>query len=382
MRNTEKALKVANLILKRDVARQALTPEEEETLRRWTNGEEWHLGEFEKVIASSDQKLQWRRLRRATRETAARRKGMASWRQATALAAGVALAIGLGWWAMSGGEGTDDAAAAAVEPGRSKVILVLEDGRRLSFENRDTVLVTAHADITFSGGEAAYATVGEGIAGGTPGRNTLIVPVGGIFSVILSDGTRVFLNSESRLEYPVSFGGDTREVSLEGEAFFEVEHDASWPFIVHAGGVRARVLGTSFNVFAYGDEPVHKATLVSGRLEVLVAGAPSGVLLRPGMEAAWRPGEGDAETREVDITARSLWRDGIIMLNEDELDVVMRMLARWYDVRVFFDRESLARQHTFTGRIDRNEDLAGVLRTLTLLGGPRFEIRGREVHVY
>jgi ferric-dicitrate binding protein FerR (iron transport regulator) len=370
--------------------KEALTPEEAEALRAWLEQSAGHreflekalagthLDDFERTVALTDEAGQWRKLRRAIYPAVA-------WRRWTARAAGVALLLASGWWAWrDSGEQAREILVAdrPVEPAKSRAILVLADGQRLAIEERDTVVTTGYSDITVSGGEAVYSPVEREAPAAAGARNRLIVPVGGIFTVTLSDGTRVFMNSASALEYPATFGGESREVALEGEAFFEVARDEARPFVVRAGQTRAVVLGTSFNLFAYEDEPVHKATLVSGRLAIYPAGTAAGTVLRPGIQAAWRPGDDRVETREVDLAASAAWKDGIIMLDEDALDVVTRMLARWYDVSVFFDEENTRHQHTFTGKIDRNLDLESVLRTLTRLGGPRFEIRGREVHVH
>lgn len=211
--------------------------------------------------------------------------------------------------------------------------------------------------------------------------NTIVVPRGGIYSLILSDGTQVFLNSDSELHYPVRFGEGNREVRLKGEAFFNVTPDSSRPFIVLAGEVRTRVLGTSFNILAYADEPAIETTLFTGRVEVSVEHSLLKKILTPGMQASWTDGARDISVREINSDLRSLWRDGIIVLDDDELESVMRMLARWYDVTYEWKGDR-GERHTFTGRINRNDDLASVLSMLTLLGGPRFEIKGTTVYIY
>ena len=147
------------------------------------------------------------------------------------------------------------------------------------------------------------------------------------------------------------------------------------------GELQTRVLGTSFNVLAYADEPAIQTTLFTGRVEVSVANTSLKEMLVPGMQASWKVGSGDISVKNVNMDIQSLWRDGIIMLDDDELESVMRMLSRWYNVAYEWKGDRSVK-HTFTGKINRNEDLASVLSTLTLLGGPRFEIIGTTVYIY
>ena len=170
-------------------------------------------------------------------------------------------------------------------------------------------------------------------------------------------------------------------MELKGEAFFDVTRDPEHPFIVKTGEMNIRVLGTSFNVSAYMDDPAIRTTLFSGRVEILVNETTLKQELRPGMQANWTVGSDEIEVRMVNLDAASLWRDGIIVLDDDELEGVMRMLSRWYNVTYEFKGDG-REKHTFTGKINRNEDLESVLRTLTLLGGPRFEIMGTKVYIY
>ena len=179
----------------------------------------------------------------------------------------------------------------------------------------------------------------------------------------------------------MKFTGKNRVVDLKGEAFFEVTPDSLHPFVVQAGEMRTRVLGTSFNIMAYTDEPTIQTTLFTGRVEVSVEQTSLKEVLTPGMQANWEVGADDISVKKVNMDIQSLWRDGIIMLDDDDLESVMRMLARWYNVTYEW-RGDRNVKHTFTGKINRNEDLGSVLSTLTLLGGPRFEIKGTTVYIY
>ena len=144
--------------------------------------------------------------------------------------------------------------------------------------------------------------------------------------------------------------------------------------------MRVRVLGTQFNVSAYPESMEYQTTLVEGKVEVGVRGMKGSRILQPGTQAVWDKKEGRMFVREVAAEALAQWRDGIIVMNGEKLDNVMRALCRWYDVRYEY-QDSLKENYTFTGRINRNEYLNDVLKTLTLMGGPQFEIRDSVIYI-
>lgn len=291
------------------------------------------------------------------------------------------LSLGIGLWLRRETKIEPVAAVAVVEPGTMQALLILNDGREIKLSDQDTLMNSTNTCINVQMGQVQYEVKEIKARETEVEYNMIVVPRGGIYSLVLSDGTRVFLNSESELKYPVNFAGGDRNVELKGEAFFDVTRDPEHPFIVKTGEMNIRVLGTSFNVSAYMDDPAIRTTLFSGRVEILVNETTLKQELRPGMQANWTIGSDEIEVRMVNLDAASLWRDGIIVLDDDELEGVMRMLSRWYNVTYEFKGDG-REKHTFTGKINRNEDLESVLRTLTLLGGPRFEIMGTKVYIY
>ncbi len=388
MNPIEKKIKIADIVTRKLVLGEEITREEEMMLREWQeeSEENWEwlreyrgklpYGEFEEVVRLSDSGEQWKRLERLI--PGRRRVG---WRKWGAYAAGIALLVSVGLWFGLHREETKVPVTrmAVIEPGTTQALLILNDGQKIALRDRDTLVNTALSSINVQTGLVKYDVKETG--SGVVEYNTIEVPRGGIYSLELSDGTRVFLNSDTRLRYPVKFDEGCREVELRGEAFFEVSPDSLHPFIVHTRDMDTRVLGTSFNVLAYPDEPATKTTLLTGRVQVSVNDLALKEVLEPGMQASWRKGEGQIAVKRVNVEIQSLWRDGVIMLDDDDLESVMRMLARWYDVTCEFKGDRSAR-HTFTGKINRNEDLESVLKTLTLLGGPRFEIVGKTVYIY
>ena len=386
MSDIEKEIGIANVVVKKLLGGGMLDEEEGRRLREWLEESEEHEElfrqvsggkkneEFQNIVRLSDRKEQWRRLERLTRER--KSIGRRTW---LAYAAGMVLLLGLGLWFGLQRAGKDETVVrmAVIEPGKTQALLILNDGQKIALRDRDTSVATSGTSINIRTGQVAYEMKKE-MQDSVVEYNTIVVPRGGIYSLVLSDGTEVFLNSDSELRYPVKFTGKNRVVDLKGEAFFEVTPDSLHPFVVQAGEMRTRVLGTSFNIMAYTDEPAIQTTLFTGRVEVSVKRTSLKEVLAPGMQANWEVGADDISVKKVNMDIQSLWRDGIIILDDDDLESVMRMLARWYNVTYEW-RGDRNVKHTFTGKINRNEDLGSVLSTLTLLGGPRVEMKGTTV---
>ena len=242
----------------------------------------------------------------------------------------------------------------------AKVKLILPSGEQVALDKTDSARIDlGHA--VAQNGQLVYEQDAEPAS--APVLSRVVTGVGGEYSLLLADGTRVWLNATSELEYPVAFNDGERVVRLKGEAYFEVAKDANRPFIVEAGGMRTRVLGTSFNIQAYDDETDVCATLVSGRVQVSLQSSRATVDLTPGREAVWKRGTSDLRTREADIHKATAWRHGQFLFDEENLDVVTRMLSRWYGV------------------MSKDWPLERTLEMVTLAGGPHFRREGNVVHV-
>ena len=271
-----------------------------------------------------------------------------------------------------------------ISPKQGKVMLVLEDGRQIGLErDASDSIKLAQITIVETGKSLQYRPIVDSISPSQEVIHKIYTTIGGDYLLVLSDGTRVWLNAETELEYPAQFVGKERKVKLTGEAYFEVMPDAERPFVVETGNMQTRVLGTSFNIKAYTNEGAIYTTLLSGKVEVSLADcmvdvAP--VVLEPGMQSYWKRGASDFELREVDLDNVIAWRYGVFVFNEDCLDVVTRVLSRWYGVRFVEDGGGIGR-HTFSGKISKDEKLESILKILTLAGGPEFKREGDIVHV-
>lgn len=266
---------------------------------------------------------------------------------------------------------------------KEKVMLVLGNGERIGLvKHVPDSLKLAQATLIGAKGSLQYEINTDSV----PEQEELhkiMTGVGGDFFVVLSDGTRVWLNSTSELVYPVQFIGDRRVVQLKGEAYFEVKHDSSRPFIVQVRDVETKVLGTAFNVSAYEDEESVYTTLLTGKVQVSLRDRKSDIpsmVLKPGMQSCWKKGTGEFSVRKVDTKNVVAWRYGEFVFDEDDIEVVTRMLSRWYDVRFVHDGGQRGR-HTFSGKMSKDEKLTSILKMLTLAGGPEFKVENGVVHI-
>lgn len=262
-----------------------------------------------------------------------------------------------------------------VLPGYEKASITLADGRTIEVENiangkfndRNSSFVKEQQ------GQLNYYTNEPSSKEGV--FHTMRVPKGGQYRLVLADGTKVWLNAASSLHYPTRFDDSLREVTVTGEAYFEVARNVDKPFIVHCNGQRIQVLGTHFNVRAYSDEPELKTTLLTGSVAITKVGTRSeSVLLRPGEEASLGAQGAIKVNMLKDASARVAWTKGYFSFNRADLQTVLRELARWYNVDL---KVSSSTTKTYTGKIDRQLTLSELMKGLALSGIP-IQIEDKE----
>ena len=209
--------------------------------------------------------------------------------------------------------------------------------------------------------------------------NTLIVPRGGQYTLQLEDGTRIWVNADSRLRYPTRFSGPERIVELSGEAYFEVAKDSLRPFYVESGDMTVRVYGTEFNVNAYTENNQIYTTLVSGSIALQPRGGGKGELvLTPGHQAVFHKEDCTVNVRSVDAPAVTSWHEGRFTFEEQTLGQIMRTLSRWYDFEYAFEDAHLA-DIIFKGSAPRYAELSEVLYILESSGGIGFRVENRKI---
>ncbi len=260
-------------------------------------------------------------------------------------------------------------------PVSTNAILTLANGKTIALDSIANGAIANEGNMRvekLSNGEIVY----KGKANSELEYNILTVPRGSkIATITLADGTKVWLNSSSSLQYPVAFVGNERSVKITGEAYFEVAHNAAMPFVVKRGETSVTVLGTHFNVNAYDDETSIKVTLLQGAVKV-EKGSLSG-LLKPGQQA-------QIESKikingDVDVDEVMAWKNGEFQFGEaEDIHAVMRQIARWYDVNIEY-KEDVAGH--IGGTISRNENVSQVLSMLQMTGAVKFVIEDNKIVV-
>lgn len=271
-------------------------------------------------------------------------------------------------------------AKSVMQPGTSKAILMMADGKEVVLEQGQNlnILLNERVRVATSSQGIVYEEHGKGMV--TEEYNKLTTPVGGEYSLVLSDGTKVFLNADSELKYPVEFSDGKRIVDLKGEAYFEVHKDSLRSFIVRMNGAEVTVLGTSFNVNTYGDDGQIYTTLVNGSVRVSSMKNKQEEILKPGMQSVMNVQSGLLTVRKVDVEPYVAWREGRFVFRAMTLDLIMRQLQRWYDFEVFYQNSEL-KDYEFRGVIKRDMDLDKVLSVIKATTNVDFEVKGKVITI-
>ena len=271
-------------------------------------------------------------------------------------------------------------AKSVMQPGTSKAILMMADGKEVVLEQGQNlnILLNERVRVATSSQGIVYEEHGKGMV--TEEYNKLTTPIGGEYSLVLSDGTKVFLNADSELKYPVEFSDGKRIVDLKGEAYFEVHKDSLRPFIVRMNGAEVTVLGTSFNVNTYGDDGQIYTTLVNGSVRVSSMKNKQEEILKPGMQSVMNVQSGLLTVRKVDVEPYVAWREGRFVFRAMTLDLIMRQLQRWYDFEVFYQNSEL-KDYEFRGVIKRDMDLDKVLSVIKATTNVDFEVKGKVITI-
>ena len=266
-----------------------------------------------------------------------------------------------------------------VKAGKSQAVLVLSSGERQVLDLGERNIEDGGMRISADSGRISYN--GKSRTGEVwDAFHILEVPRGGEYLMILEDGTKVWLNAATRLKYPVAFVGGIRKVLLEGEAYFEVAHDTTRPFVVETEQAKVKVLGTSFDVSAYEEEGKTWTTLEEGMVEIESLDRGEKIRMVPGEQICLIEGKG-MEKYKVETALFTSWRSGRLVFKDMRLEDLMRNMARWYDVKVEFYREE-AKDIVFTGDVKKYEDLNEVLEIIELTSDVHFTIEEQRIIVH
>lgn len=263
-------------------------------------------------------------------------------------------------------------------PGGDKAVLKLANGktvvlsgnehRSISLDDGSTIIAEGNI-LTFENRKENDASVQD------TGRNLLATPAGGKYNVILPDGTKVWLNASSSISYPNRFSNASRAVEITGEAYFEVFHDSGRPFKVLSKNQMVTVLGTHFNINAYGDEPVTQTVLLQGSVKVTSAGKEK--LLKPGQMSSLTNNE--IHISDVDAEEAVAWREDYFEFSNTNVAAAMRQLSRWYNVEIQCS-EAIAKE-TITGRISQQKTLKQVIEMIQASREINVTQKGRRIMV-
>jgi len=202
-----------------------------------------------------------------------------------------------------------------------------------------------------------------------------------ITEITLADGSNIWLNAESTLEYPIPFSSEQREVTLSGEAYLEVVYENDRPFIVKTQNMNISVLGTSFNICVYPDEIEIKTTLVEGKICVEdIKGLSESFILEPSQQLTFNKISHESHVKMVDTEIYTAWVHGYFIFEEESLENIFQRLGRWYDIQVFFLDDNLKRE-LLSGKLPRFEDFHVILNMLEKVSDAKFELNGNTIIV-
>lgn len=303
-------------------------------------------------------------------------------------AAAILLLVVCGLWFLVGRNKAEQPSVAIttktksedIAPGGDKAILTLANGTKVILDTASNGAISKEGDVTVIklNGQLAYQNSTSQLLNSTTIEyNTITTPKGGQYQLVLSDGSKVWLNAASSLRFPTAFIGKERRVELTGEGYFEIAHNSEKPFHVEVAGMDVEDLGTHFNINSYSDEPSVKTTLLEGK--VLVKKKDQLVYLNPGQQAIIQADQDNIKiANDIDVDEVVAWKNGMFSFKNTPLENIMRQLERWYNVDVVY--QGTIPQETFDGSISRNTNLSEVLKVLDY-SNIRFSVKGNTITV-
>ena len=362
-----------------------LSPEEEELFQAWLDDDPAHGAYFRKVEAFhradqlgqevSDERVtrSWERFKR--RYLGGRRRWLNAMKYVAAACVVAAAAVS---YFLIPRPAPKPKVTNAVLARSEGATLTLSTGEKVTLKQDMAAIEEGISTITNEAATLNYSTKRDTVVPRQALRNRLETPIGGEYTIALEDGTIVYLGACSSIDFPVVFPEGERVVKVEGEAYFEVAHEADRPFIVETGGLKVEVLGTVFNVRDYADEDFIETTLISGKVKVETG--EQSLLLAPAQQAVLDKASRTLESRQVNAAEYVDWKNGRINVRNQRLEDILTRLSKWYDVNIFFlDEES--KDIRFYANVDRYEDISELLDKFEKTGLVQFEIKGNVLQI-
>lgn len=258
---------------------------------------------------------------------------------------------------------TDQPQVQNVVPIASAVRLTLPSGEEVVLDSKQTGDIVADSGVVVRGDRKRLTYASCENTGDSVVYHELSVPRGGEFFLELSDKTKIWINAETTIRYPIRFSREERKIFINGEAYLEVHKDTTAPFTVVMTRNEVTVLGTSFNINSYSDTPGDQITLVSGKVCVRSGKNGDQVTLKPGEQATIDRERGQIVKRDVDIDIYCGWKNGVLIFQDNTLEEILRIVARLYNVEIYWHDKTL-KQHKFSGELKRYERIDELLKLI------------------
>jgi transmembrane sensor len=284
--------------------------------------------------------------------------------------AAVLILLGVGGWYFLLNEKKMSVPAIAAAPVLDKTITFTTGNETVRLDGKQNTYSTTVAQVTSADGSISFVA-----KDGSDALTTLSIPQGVDRRITLSDSTKVWVNASTKLSFPLRFSGNTREVTLDGEAYFEVTHDKTKPFIVHTDGMNIQVLGTSFNVHAYKGEKM-QTSLVEGKVEATTA--KEKILLEPGKAAAIENGALIQKDFEESIVLA--WMKGSYFFGNETIRDIAPTVDRWFGYKLTWNDEAIA-SIRFTGALEKSQNIEAFAQRLAASANLKYVIQGDEVRL-
>lgn len=270
-----------------------------------------------------------------------------------------------------------------IKPGEHKAVLITGGGERITLSDSTLSPIQEQNGmiVNVTNNKVSYILPEDSLCTqGSPIFNTLQIPRGGEYFLTLADGTEVWLNAETEIRYPVQFTGDKRVVYLDGEAYFTVAPDKNKPFTVVSTHASVSVLGTQFNFRAYPDEQDVQTTLVSGSVIMQSEKYKQQIKLVPGEQGVLEKRSANLTKQEVNTYLYTAWKDGRFAFRDARLEDLFNILARWYDLSVFYQSPE-AKDIRFTGDLNKTDDFKSILKIIEQNERVIFTVNQRTVFI-
>ena len=382
MKEISRYLFVARLICKERIV--GLDDSEQNQLDTWrresdrqervfSNLQNINVDELENRYEGIDVERKWNNFRKL-QSRKKRRVGMS-----VSVAASICLLITGALWLLI--KPSEDGHVVLAEQGKqNNVSLVLASGETVDISNPLKGKVKLDQGAKLYEGKRLEYTRADSLQGKELEYNELIVPKGTFYHLILSDGTKVWLNADSRIKYPVSFGEGKREVNLQGEGYFEVSRDTARPFVVSTDRMDVRVLGTTFDINTYEDEGKSYVVLVEGLVEVS-AGKGESRIITPGdiAEVNMHDVQAGIQVSKCDVGHYTAWKEGNFSFRNASLTEILKRVSRYYDVTII--REQMFEEEYYTGDLSHDVSLESLLSVIESSTSVSFKVERKIVYV-